>query len=130
VYSIDTGISNAVGFKIFENYGKAIENIVAVELIRRYSTLPTVKIYYFKIDEKEVDFILMEGLEIKQLIQVSYISSMNEVEKREVETLLRAGEKLKCNNLTIITWDLEDKITTERGSIKLTPLWKWLLNLS
>jgi len=127
VYSIDTGLSNAVGFKIFENYGKIMENIVAIELLRRFSTSPIAKIYYIKINEKEVDFAIKEGLEIKQLIQVSYISSRDELNKREIEALLKAGLELKCEDLTIVTWDVEEQIKTDGKIVKLIPLWKWLL---
>lgn len=127
VYSIDTGMSNAVGFKIFENYGKTMENIVAVELLRRFSSLPTVKIYYLKVNEKEVDFVVKEGLQIKQLIQVSYVSSKDEISKREMDALLKASEELKCDNLIIITWDIEEQIRINEKIIKLIPLWKWLL---
>ena len=127
VYSIDTGMSNAVGFRIFENYGKTMENIVAVELLRRFSTSPTVKIYYLKVNEKEVDFVIKEGMRIKQLIQVSYVSSKNEISKREVDALLKASEKLKCNDLIIVTWDVEEQIEINGKIMKLVPLWKWLL---
>jgi len=127
VYSIDTGMSNAVGFRIFENYGKTMENIVAVELLRRFSTSPTVKIYYLKVNEKEVDFVIKEGMRIKQLIQVSYISSKDEISKREVDALLKASEKLKCNDLIIVTWDVEEQIEINGKIMKLVPLWKWLL---
>jgi len=127
VYSIDTGMSNAVGFRIFENYGKTMENIVAVELLRRFSTSPTVKIYYLKVNEKEVDFVIKEGMRIKQLIQVSYVSSKDEISKKEVDALLKASEELKCNDLIIVTWDAEEQIEINGKIMKLVPLWKWLL---
>jgi predicted AAA+ superfamily ATPase len=127
VYSIDTGMSNAVGFRIFENYGKTMENIVAVELLRRFSTSPTVKIYYLKVNEKEVDFVIKEGMQIKQLIQVNYVSSKDEISKREVDALLKASEELKCNDLIIVTWDVEEQIEINGKIMKLVPLWKWLL---
>jgi hypothetical protein len=127
VYSIDTGMSNAVGFRIFENYGKTMENVVAVELLRRFSTSPAVKIYYLKVDEKEVDFVIKEGMRIKQLIQVSYVSSRDEISRREIDSLLKASEELKCNDLIVITWDVEDRITVNGKIVKLVPLWKWLL---
>lgn len=127
VYSIDTGMSNVAGFKMFENYGKVMENVVAIELLRRLSTSPTSRIYYVKIDEKEVDFALKEGLEIKQLIQASYVSNIDELNKREIEALLKASSVLNCNNLLVITWDVEEQIEANSRVVKLVPLWKWLL---
>ncbi|MBO3755195.1 MAG: ATP-binding protein [Candidatus Brockarchaeota archaeon] len=128
VYSIDTGMSNTVGYKIFENYGKTMENVVAVELLRRFSTSPTTRIYHVKVNEREVDFAVKEGLKINQLIQVSYVSDRDEISKREIEALLKAGLELKCNNLSIITWDVEEQINVNGKTIKLIPLWKWLLS--
>jgi hypothetical protein len=54
---------------------------------------------------------LKEGLEIKQLIQATYASSKDEVEKREIKSLVKASELLKCKNLLI--WDYEDELRIE-----------------
>jgi predicted AAA+ superfamily ATPase len=74
-----------------------------------------------------VDFIIMDGINIHQLIQVTYASNKNEVEKREIKSLIRASELLNCKNLVIITWDYEDEQIIENNKIKFIPLWKWLL---
>jgi uncharacterized protein len=47
------------------------------------------EIFHLKFDNIEVDFVLKEGLNIKQLIQVTYASSKNEIEKREIKALIR-----------------------------------------
>ena len=41
-----------------------------------------------KLLSKEVDFLIKEGSKIKQLIQVTYASSKDEIEKREKHYLL------------------------------------------
>jgi predicted AAA+ superfamily ATPase len=84
------------------------------------------QIFYFKINDKEVDFVLKEGLKVKQLIQVTYASGKDEIEKREIKALIKASELLKCKNLLIITWDFEDEIKANNKIIKCLPLWKWL----
>jgi|YelNatPaOPRAMG01_1025707.scaffolds.fasta_scaffold28309_2 predicted AAA+ superfamily ATPase len=130
VYSIDVGISNAIGFRIEESIGKLMENIVAIELKRRNSTS---EIYYWKeygkAEGKEVDFVVRENFNTEELIQVTYASKKEEVEKREVEALIKASEQLKCNKLIIITWDYEDLVEINGKKVKFVPLWKWLLNL-
>jgi predicted AAA+ superfamily ATPase len=127
VYSIDTGISNAIGFKFTENFGRSMENLVAIELQRKFKG-PASEIFYFRdYQQNEVDFVIKEGLEIKQLIQVTYASSKDEIEKREIRALLKASELLKCKDLLIITWDYEDEIKVNDKIIKCLPLWKWLL---
>lgn len=130
VYCIDTGIINSVAFRISENLGKLMENLVAIELLRRRSYWhPELEVYYWKDhQQREVDFVLKEGLKIKQLIQVTYSSSKDEIEEREIKSLLRSSEELKCKDLLIITWDYEDDIHANNTKIRCLPLWKWLLS--
>jgi len=127
VYSIDTGISNAIGFRFMENFGKLMENLVAIELQRRFRR-PNFEIYYFKdYQQNEVDFVIKEGLKVKQLIQVTYASGKDEIEEREIRALIKASNLLKCGDLLIITWNYEDEIEVENKKIVFKPLWKWLL---
>ncbi len=129
VYSIDCGISNSIGFRFLENYGKLIENLVAVSLLRRLER-PLTEIFYYKdYQQREVDFLIKEGLKIKQLIQVTYASSLDEIERREIKALTKAYDLFKKDRpeLIIITWDLEDILKVNNKEIKLIPLWKWLL---
>ncbi|MBU5678370.1 MAG: ATP-binding protein [Candidatus Aenigmarchaeota archaeon] len=129
VYCNDTGIVNAIGFKLSEDIGKIIENVVAVELLRRKSYFSNaLEIFYWKdYQQNEVDFVLKEGLRVKQLIQVTYASAKDEIEKRELKALLKASKLLRCKNLLIITWDYEDDLKINGKKIKCSPLWKWLL---
>jgi predicted AAA+ superfamily ATPase len=118
VYSIDTGLSNVIGFRFMENIGKCMENLVAVELQRKFRK-PIHEIFYWKdYQQHEVDFVIKEGLEIRQLIQVTYASNKDEIEKREIRSLIKASELLKCKDLLVITWDFEDEIRYEDKIIK------------
>jgi predicted AAA+ superfamily ATPase len=107
-----------------------MENVVAIELKRR---IPLLEIYYWKeygkAEGKEVDFVVRENFNVKQLIQVTYASNRNEVEKREIEALIKASGLLKCNDLLVITWNYEDIVEISNKKIKFVPLWRWLLNL-
>ncbi|MEM5861369.1 MAG: ATPase, partial [Candidatus Aenigmatarchaeota archaeon] len=67
------------------------------------------------------------GLKVKQLIQVTYASSKDEVEKREIKSLVKASSQLKCKDLLVITWDYEDQLKIENKKIVFKPLWKWLV---
>ncbi|MEM5773233.1 MAG: ATP-binding protein [Candidatus Aenigmatarchaeota archaeon] len=125
VYSIDNGLSNIVGFRLNKDIGKFMENVVFLELKKTNN-----EIYYSKVNDKEVDFVVKEGLKIKQLIQVTYASGKDEVEKRELESLLKASKELKCKDLLVITWDYEDEIKVKSKKIVCKPLWKWLIDAS
>jgi hypothetical protein len=91
VYAIDTGLSNFIGFRFTENLGKTMENMVAIELQGKRSK--EIEIFYWKDNfGREVDFVVKEGLEIKQLIQVTYASDKEEIEKREIKALIKASD--------------------------------------
>jgi len=73
--------------------------------------------------------VIKEGLKVKQLIQVTYVSSRNEIKKREIKALLKASEELKCKDLLMITWDYEGEEEIKGNRIRFKPLWKWLLKM-
>ncbi len=123
-YVIDTGLINSLTFRMSENMGRLMENVVLVELLRRKST--ELEIYYWKdYQQREVDFVVKQGTEVIQLIQVTYAES--EINQRETKALIRASDSLRCKNLICITWDYEDSIQVDSKTIKCIPLWKWLI---
>jgi predicted AAA+ superfamily ATPase len=128
VYAIDVGLSNSIAFRFIESLGKIAENVIAIELKRREAFNPNLEIYYWKdYDEKEVDFIVKEGLKIKQLIQCSWDITNPKAKKREVASLIRGSKKLDCNNLLILNESFEGKEKINEKEIVYKPIWKWLL---
>ena len=118
IYCVDTGFVNYFGFKFSEDRGRMLENLVALELLRRGK-----KIFYWKDQRgREVDFVVVKGSKVDELIQVSYDVSDPDTLKREVDAIQIASAELKCKKKTVITWDYE-----ENGEIRFVPLWKWLL---
>ena len=72
IYAIDTGMMDALSVSFSRNIGKIYENMVFLELARR-SSMAQPEIYYWQdIYRNEVDFVVKEGKEIKELIQVCY----------------------------------------------------------
>ena len=130
VYITDTGLltlTNTMGFS--ENMGRLMENMVAIELLRRKSCFaPSTEIYYYKSPEgKEVDFVVKEGLKLKELIQVCYDIEDIDTRERELKSLIKASKELKSEDLLVITWDYEAEEEFKGERIKFVPLWKWLL---
>ncbi len=124
-YCIDSGLINAIGPKFSENIGRLYENTVALGLFRRYGKE---NLFYWKDSSgREVDFMVKEGLKVKQLIQVCYDVSKTETKEREIRSLLTAMEEFKLKEGVIITenYDAEEEVEGKR--IKYVPLWKWLL---
>lgn len=125
VYAYDTGIITAIKFKTGRDIGRLMENVVAVELMRRGVDLN----YYRSNDGKEVDFVLRQGSNIKQLIQVCYEIDHYATRKRELVGLVRARKELDCDNLTILTWDFKAEEKHSGSKVSFLPLWKWLLGM-
>ena len=125
VYICDSGISTL--FRFSDDIGKLMENAVFLELKRMQNERPMLDIYYYRdYQQREVDFVLKEGLGVKQLIQVTYASDRTEIRKQEVDALLTVSGEFKCKNLCIISWDYESELalTVENKQIHCIPLWK------
>lgn len=128
VYSIDTGMANAVGFRFMSNFGRAAENTVAIGLKRRHAADPLVEPYYWTDGRGEVDFAVKRGDEVESLIQVCWDPTQYGTKEREVNSLLKAGRELKCGRLFVITGETYEGEETIKGEkIRFVPLWKWML---
>ena len=129
VYSVDTGLTNAIAFSVGGNKGRIIENVVFLELLRRkWYSESDMEIFYWKdYQGREVDFVLTENKMVKQLIQVTFASSLEGIERREIASLVRASEDLKTEELLVITWDYGGEEIVNGRRIEFLPLWKWLL---
>ena len=112
-YFIDNGLLNLF---LMNSETSLLENMVAVELCRRYGKK---NVFYLNAD-KEIDFIVPDE---KLAIQVSYSIKEETTYNREVPPLVKyakAHEDWKC---LLITYDEEG---TQEG-IPVVPVWKWLL---
>jgi hypothetical protein len=129
IYCIDQGLANTMSFRFSGDRGKLMENLVAVELMRRSSYwYNNWEVYYWKDHQQnEVDFIIKEGLKVKEIIQVTCINEKDELNRREINALLKSSKDLKCKNLKVITWDFEGEEIVKEKRIEFMPLWKFLL---
>ena len=121
-YCIDTGFINALAPKVTLDRGKLMENIVFTELKRRGK-----EVYFYSQPDYEVDFLVKEGLKIEQLIQVCFSVADRDTKKRETKALLYACDKLRCNDLVVITWDKDAEEALNSKKIKFISLGNWLL---
>jgi hypothetical protein len=121
VYVIDNGVRNAVAFSFSRDTGKLLENLVFLELKRQGR-----EIFYYK-SKKECDFLVRQGLRIREAIQVTQNLVNPKTEKRELDGLLEAMEKFELKKGLIITEDQEETRQVSGKSIQIIPAWKWLL---
>jgi predicted AAA+ superfamily ATPase len=121
VYCIDNGILTNTSFRISEDYGRYLENLVFIELLRKGHEV------YFHQGKKECDFVIKEGLIITKAMQVCRTLQDEETKKRELEGLKEALETYGLYEGMILTEDEEYEIASEGRRIIVQPVWKWLL---
>ncbi|MFH0856346.1 MAG: ATP-binding protein [bacterium] len=121
-YVIDNGLRNFIAFSFLDDNGKLLENLVFIELKRR-----GYEFYYYK-NNNECDFIIREKGKITQVLQITAILNENNAE-REKAGLIDAMGAFKLKDGLILTNNQEDIIKKDNMSIKIMPVWKWLLDL-
>ena len=120
VFTIDPGFANRIGTNFSENKGRILENIVFLELLRR------AKDVFYHSSKNECDFVIKEGLEIVEAIQVCYLIVDNN-QKREYAGLQEAMQTYNLQKGLLLTYDTESTIVIDTKEIIITPVWKWLL---
>ncbi len=121
IYVVDNGLLSLQGIR---DYGRLIENIVFVELKRKYKE----ELFYYKsASDREIDFVLRNGKKTTELIQVCYSLDDFMTKEREIKALLQGSEELHCDNLLVITWDYGADEIVSGKKIRYVPLGKWLL---
>lgn len=119
-YAIDNGILSSVDYSFSENYGRLLENMVALELIKSGK-----EIMYFR-DNTECDFISREKRSFEAL-QVCYSIRDDDTKQREINGLLNACEYLKLKKGTIVTFEEEDSFKINNINIEVLPAFKYFL---
>ncbi len=108
-FVIDSGLSRIAGFSFSENSGHYLENMVFNHYLSQGK-----KIYYWK-NGGEVDFLIKEGLKIKELVNVCYSLKDSEVLSREVRSLREAGTLFKDAAKKIVFWEKDEEVSVPKG---------------
>lgn len=111
-----------------ENLGWRLENVVYVELLRRYAH-DFLDVYYYKPDSraKEVDFVVYDKSKAVELIQVAYEIDSQRAYERETSSLVKSSEALSCNHLTLIAFSPTRDIVIDGKTIHIVSALEWLL---
>ncbi|GHT38057.1 hypothetical protein AGMMS49965_00290 [Bacteroidia bacterium] len=115
-YFFDNGLLNNF---LFDPETKLLENIVAIDLKKKY---PDDVFFYNK--NVEVDFFIPKA---NRAIQVSYSINDALTREREIKALLKLAAIHDLKQLEIVTYDEESTIQENGSTIRIIPVWKWLL---
>lgn len=126
MYVVDTALAtDKEGVIASENKGWRLENVVCIELLRRNRPLLR-DVFYYKDKNHEVDFVVSEGGKPVELVQVSYDISSPRTRSREINAILAVASKLKCKQLTLITFDDTETISQNGFTIEVVSAIDWL----
>ena len=122
VYAIDPAFANRLGFRFTEDKGRLLENVIYLELLRRKN-----EVFFHAEDDHECDFILRQGLDVTQAIQVTWtLNAQNH--PRELKGLKGAMEQYGLARGILITWEtLPQQLANLPDGVIHIPAWKWLL---
>ena len=118
-YFMDTGL---LGLMLLDCKTAQLENLVAVELIRRYGFE---NVYFFE-NNIEVDFYVpSENLAIQVSMQV--LDDVDTLE-RETKAFVKLNQFIPDTKCLLVTNSEETKLNCDGIKIDVVPAWKWLLD--
>lgn len=126
VYFVDHVLAKQIGFRMSQDRGRLLENVVFMELKRRYKEI------YFHSQRKECDFLVREQGAIIAAYQVCLTLEDEKTWIREKDGLIEAMQTYHLSEGYILTENeyREEIISHEEISYKVIvlPITEWLLN--
>lgn len=125
VYCIDHALVTSAASGILINSGHLLENLVFTALRRVHP-----EVFYYKTGSgREVDFIVPMRGRPQLLVQVCESLAATQTRKRELTSLDDAMEELGIKEATIVTRYEVDAVETDRGTVRIVPAWRFLLDM-
>lgn len=113
-YIIDNGLVNAVTYNFSKDYGKLLENLIAIHLKAQYNK----NVYFFK-DNVECDFLVIDRDKPLYAIQVCWDISDKDTLKREIKGLVTACKFIGLTEGLIISMNEDYELTEDDINIKI-----------
>ncbi|NLN91696.1 MAG: ATP-binding protein [Candidatus Hydrogenedens sp.] len=125
VYCIDHALVTSTSSGILINSGHLLENLVFIALRRVYP-----EVFYYKTKKgREVDFIVPVQRRLPLLVQVCESLAQPQTRQRELAALEDAMEESGLKEGVIVTRNEEETFRTDTGTIRIIPIWRFLLDL-
>ena len=118
-YVADIALHNAVLLPESEDSGKALENIVYLNLERSLGEED--RVFYYN-DSKECDFVVQRGERVAELIQVCWVLNEENIE-REISGLMAASTFTGCTKCSIITFNQQQSLERDGLHIDVKAIW-------
>ncbi len=120
IYSVDTGLCNAIEYRFSEDAGKALENAVFLELRRKGAEL-----FFLRSEKSECDFLMLDRGKVLTAIQVAYDISDGVTRKRELKGLIEACRRFDLAKGTIITAETLKEFQWEGIQVNMIPFYRF-----
>lgn len=118
-YFMDTGL---LGLMLLDCKSAQLENLVAIELIRRYGLE---NVFFFE-NDVEIDFYVpTENLAIQVSMQV--LDNID-TKERETRAFVKLNHFIPNSKCILITNSEETTLDCDEIQIEVVPIWKWLLD--
>ena len=118
-YELQIGKKRSGRQLCFDPETKLLENLVAIDLKKKYGDD-----LFFYHRNVEVDFFIPKE---RRAIQVSYNIENDITRQREINALIKLSEVYNLEKLEIVTFDQEETIQENDVTIRVVPIWKWLI---
>lgn len=129
VYAVDVALMNQRENAFAgDNLGWRLETIVLNHLVRKCKNEGW-DVYYLSDRSGECDFVVCDGNNVLQCIQVSYDISSEKTRKREINGLLLAHKKTRCDNLLLLTDHHYEELDKGGVRILIKPVYEWCTDM-
>ena len=126
VHAIDVGMRNRLAITGSQDRGRLLESIVFNKLMATARS----NIYYWRKDQ-EIDFVVHEGNQVQQLIQVMY-GGLDDTKslQRELKALAEARQEFPSATAELYVFDIPTDFSVEAidSEITIKSIWRWLLD--
>lgn len=122
IYAVDTGLANAVSFRLSEDKGRLLETAVFLHLKRLGKD-----IFYYKTQKNtECDFVIKQQ-DTMLPIQVSWNLVGEKTKQREQAALLQTMDELHTAEGLLLSRSEQGDVTYGAKHITIQPVFRWML---
>ena len=121
VYPVDVGLMGTQG----GNWGWRLETVVLLELLRRHRPFGR-DVLYFRENRSEADFVVCQGRDAVEIVQVAYALGEPRLRARELNGAVAAAKALRRAEATLVTYADSGEACIDGVTVRIRPAHEWL----